>query len=126
MLFLEQDIIRKEQVDKKLKFEAKELDLEVNNNVEYEVKAICNSAIYIKKSKISQLLRFYYLISRKDYSEEKSTWKSSSIVQYLKKFISTFYKEHLNKLTAILTPIDIVLLMAQSITKANISSKLLR
>lgn len=40
MSLLEQDNIRKKQIEKKLKSKAKKLNLKANNNFEYEVEAI--------------------------------------------------------------------------------------
>ena len=56
----EQDITRKKQVDNK----TLQLDFEdEGEGEEYEVKAICNSAVYAKESESGQLLGLYYLIS---------------------------------------------------------------
>ena len=52
--------------------------LEFEDNVEgkeYEVKAICNSTVYVKESESGQLLGLYYLISWKSFSDEKYTWE---------------------------------------------------
>ena len=70
MSLLEQDTTRKRQVDEKT------LQLEFENDgedEEYEVKAICNSAVYVKELESGQLSRFYYLISLKDFPEEENT-----------------------------------------------------
>ena len=46
MSLLEQDIIRKKQVDKPLPEPEKDLEFEAGGNKEYEVKTIINSIIY--------------------------------------------------------------------------------
>lgn len=43
-----------------------------NKSRKYKVKAIWNSAIYVKKSKSGYLPSFYYLVSWKCYSEEEN------------------------------------------------------
>ena len=59
MLLLEQDTTRKEQIDKNATKLAK-LDAGKDNSM-YKVKAICNSAVYAKKS-ASHLSGLYYLV----------------------------------------------------------------
>ena len=60
MSLLKQDTTRKRQVDDK----TSQLDFEANDKGEkYKVKAICNSVVYAKELKSSQLLSLYYLIS---------------------------------------------------------------
>ena len=58
---LEQDTVKKGQVDEmiaeQLKFKAGD------NNKEYEVEGICNDAFYARESEVGHLLVFYYLIS---------------------------------------------------------------
>ena len=68
---LEQDNTRKEQVDEKT---AEQLELEAGgDNEEYEVESICDSAVYAKELEVGHLLGFYYLVSWKNYFEDKST-----------------------------------------------------
>ena len=56
MLLLEQKIIKKARINKNI------LKLDTNkNSSKYEVEAICNSIVYIKKLP-TYLLAFYYLI----------------------------------------------------------------
>ncbi len=62
---------------------------------------------------------FYYLILWKGYSKEKNIWKPSMVVLHLSKLINTFYKEHLEKSTAISLSLD----SALSIAKLIISKK---
>ena len=56
MSLLEQDIIRKRRVNKKV------IELETGKSKEYKVEAIWNNAVYARKSK-SHLPRLYYLIA---------------------------------------------------------------
>ena len=74
---LEQGTTRKGRVDEKTLL----LEFEDNSeDKEYEVEAICNSAIYVKKSESGQLLGLYYLISWKNFPEEENTWKPASAI----------------------------------------------
>ncbi len=64
---LEQDTIRKGRVKTAIK-------LDEGNSEEYEVEAICDSAIYAKESDSeNHLLGLYYLVSWKGYPEEENT-----------------------------------------------------
>ena len=67
MALVEQDITKKEQVDKN----AIKLDVGNDNNGEYKMKAICNNVVYIKKSELDNILELHHLISWKRYLEEK-------------------------------------------------------
>ena len=71
MLLLEQDIIKKGQVHKLTKLKSKQ-EIDIRDDKEYKVKAICDSKIYVKET-AGQLFRLYYLISWKSYTKEKST-----------------------------------------------------
>ena len=51
---LEQDTIKKGRVEIAI-------ELDKGNKKEYEVEAICNSAVYVRKSE-EHLLSFYYLV----------------------------------------------------------------
>ena len=73
MLLLEQDNIRKEQVD-----DENETEIDVGNSREYEVRAIWDSAIYARKSKSDHLQSLYYLVSWKKYAEKENTWEPVS------------------------------------------------
>ena len=64
---LEQDITRKERVEK-----VPELDAG-DDSEEYEVEAIWDSAIYANKSESGYLPGLYYLVTRKGYPEEENT-----------------------------------------------------
>ena len=103
MSLLEQDITRKGGVDEKI------LQLEFEDDgkgKEYEVEAICNSAVYAKESESSQLPGLYSLISWKDFSEEENTWKPASAIQHFRRLVSLFHKANPDKLTTISTPVD--------------------
>ena len=72
MSLLEQDTIRKGQIDKN---NITKLDIDNNENEEYEVEAIQDSAVYAKESKSGyHLPKLYYLVSLKEYLKEKNTW----------------------------------------------------
>ena len=59
MSLLEQNITKRERVDKRVK----ELKLESGNSEEYKVVAIWDSVVYTSESKSSQLPSLYYLIA---------------------------------------------------------------
>ena len=69
MSLLEQDITRKERVDKRVK----ELELEADNSKKYKAEAIQDSAVYASKLESGQLPGLYYLVAWKGYLEEKNT-----------------------------------------------------
>ena len=69
MLLLEQDITRKEQVDK----DETKLDVGDNESGKYEVEAIWYSAIYAREAESGHLLGLYYLVFWKGYLEEENT-----------------------------------------------------
>ena len=66
---LEQDTTRKGWMDKN---NTTELDTGNNESGEYEVEAICDSAVYARES-AGYLSKLYYLVSWKGYLEEKNT-----------------------------------------------------
>ena len=71
MSLLEQDTIKKGRVDERT---AEQLEFEaVDNNKEYELEGICDSTVYARESEVGHLPGFYYLVSWKDYSKDKST-----------------------------------------------------
>ena len=67
---LEQDIDKKERMDKKVI----KVDFETGNREEYKIKAIWDSAVYTRESE-GYLLGLYYLVAWKIYPEEKNTWE---------------------------------------------------
>ena len=76
MSLLEQNTTRKGQVDKN----ATELDAGNDDNGEYEMEAIQDSAVYARESESDHLPDLYYLVSWKGYSEEENTWEPASAV----------------------------------------------
>ncbi len=102
---LEQDTTRSRRVDKALPEPEKEVEFEVGDNKEYEVKAIIDSAVYSQQAN-DQMPGLYYVVSWKGYPEEENTWEPSSAVIHLRKFISIFHKEHPEKPTATSPPLD--------------------
>ena len=58
MLFLKQDITKKQQVDENMT----ELEFDAGNSEEYKVEAIKDNAVYRKESE-SYLPGFYYLVA---------------------------------------------------------------
>ncbi len=108
---LEQDITRKGRVDKALPEPEKEF--EAGDNKEYEVEAIIDSTVYGQQAN-DQIPGLYYLVLWKGYPEEENTWEPSLAVIHLRKLISTFHKEYLEKPTATSPPLDSTSLMARS------------
>ncbi len=86
-------------MDKTLPEPEKEVEFETRDNKEYEVKAIIDSAVYGQQAN-DQMSGLYYLVSWKGYLEEENTWEPSLAVIHLRKLISTFHKEHPEKLIA--------------------------
>ena len=73
MLLLEQDTTRTGRVDKlvrQIKF-----DIRDNNDGEYKVEAIWDSAVYIRELELDHLPNFYYLVSWKRYLKDENTWE---------------------------------------------------
>ena len=99
MSLLEQDTRRKGRV------EGTQLELEADNNEEYDVEAIRDSAVYAREAE-GHLPGLYYLVSWKGYPKEANTWEPSSTVHLPRKMISTIHKDHPEKLTATSPPVD--------------------
>ena len=93
MSLLKQDTIKKKRVDKN---NVAELDAG-NKSGKYKIEAIWDSAFYIKELESGYFSRLNYQVFWKDYLEEKNTWKPYLAVQYFRKLINLFYKNHLNK-----------------------------
>ncbi len=88
------------------------MEFEAEDNKEYEVKAIIDSAVYSQQAN-DQMLGLDYLVSWKSYSKEENTWETSSIIIHLRKLISTFHKEYPEK------PIVISLLLHSALSIAR-------
>ena len=73
-----------------------QIKFEAGNSEKYKMEAIWDSLVYTNKAK-GHLLNLYYLKAWKKYSEEENIWEPSSAIKYLKKLISSFYKEYLKK-----------------------------
>ena len=112
MTLLDKDTIKKGEINENV------IKLDVaKNSSGYEIEAIWNSAVYIRESKSGYVPGLYYLVFWKRYLEEKNIYESILAVQYFKKLISSFYKNHLNKLTTIFMPINILPSMAKPTIK---------
>ncbi len=102
------------------------LKLDKGDSEEYEVEAICDSAVYAKESDSGHHLPgLYYLVSWKGYSEEENIWEPALAVLHLCKLMSTFYHDYPEKPTATSPSIDSAPLMARPTAKprAKASSK---
>ena len=99
MSLLEQDSTRKRREFFVPEFEPG------NNNKEYKVKSIQNSTVYTKEAD-GHLLGLYYLVVWKGYPEEENIWEPFSAVIHLRKMVSTFHKDHPEKLTATAAILD--------------------
>ncbi len=99
------------------------LELEIERNgEEYEIEAICNSAVYAKESDSGHhLLGLYYLVSWKGYPKEENTWEPALAVLHLCKLISIFYHNLPKKLTATSLSIDSAPLMARPTVRLEAS-----
>lgn len=113
MSLLEQNITRKEQVDKimsKLEFKNK------GDSKEYKIKAICNNVVHISKLE-DHLSSLYYLVLWKSYPKKKNTWELVLVVLHLYRLISTFHHDYSQKPTATSPLIYFIVSMARPIFK---------
>ena len=118
---LEQDTTKKGRVDEKT---AEQLEFEAGgDNKEYEVEGIHDSAVYARESETGHLQGLYYLVSWKGYLKDESTWEPASAVQYLRKLVSTFHKNPLNKLIATSLTIDLAPPMTKCTATPNVNGK---
>ena len=121
MFLLEQDTTRKGWVDEKI---VEQLEFKAgSNNKEYGVESICNSAVYARESEAGHLPGLYYLVSWKGYPKDKSIYEPASVVQYLRKLVSTFHKDHPDKPTVTSPPIDLAPPIAKRIAPPNVNGK---
>ena len=77
-----------------------------NNREKYKLGAIWDNAVYARESESGYLPSLYYLVSWRGYLEEENTWELASAVHYLRKLISSFYKDHPDKPNATSPAID--------------------
>ena len=87
---------------------------------EYKMEAIWDSVVYVRESKSGHLPGLYYLLSWKRYLEEENTWEPALAVQHLKKLISLFHKDYLNKSTATSPTINTAPPMARPMIKLTV------
>ena len=113
MLLLKQDTTRKRRVDDE---NAAGLDAG-DKSGEYKVEAIWDSKVYARESESGHLPGLYYLVSWKRYPEEENIWEQASMVQYLRKLINLFYKDHPDKPTTTSPAIDTAPPMARPTVK---------
>ena len=109
---LEQNTTKKGQVDNKALPEP-EKKFEMGDDKKYEVEIIIDSMMYSQQANSNQMPGLYYLILWKGYLKEENIWELLLTVIHLRKLISTFYKEHSEKLTAISLSLDSVSLIAR-------------
>ena len=119
MSLLKQNTTKKRRVDKNMT----ELDPGDNDSREYKVEVIRDSTVYVRESESDHLPGLYYLVSCKGYLEEENTWEPASAVQYLRKLISLFYKDHPDKPTATSLAIDTTPPIVRPTVKINKPSK---
>ena len=113
---LQQDITRKERVEK-----VPELDAG-DDNEEYKVEAIRDSAVYAIESESGHLPGLYYLVAFQGYPEEENTWEPVLAVQHPRKLISLFHKDQPEKPIAIFPPFDFAPPMARPTVKPKAKS----
>ena len=81
------------------------LEFEPSDGKEYKVEVIWDNSVYDKEAD-RHLPGLYYLVTWKCYPKEENTWESFSAVMYLRKMVSTFYKDYPEKPTAISVLLD--------------------
>ena len=118
---LEQDTTRKGRVDEEVR--QMEFDAGDDESGEYKVEAIRDSAVYARESESGHLPGLYQLVLWKGYPEEENTWEPALAVQYLRKLISSFHKDHPDKPTATSPAIDTAPPMARLTVKPTRPSK---
>ena len=99
---LKQDTTKKGRVnDTQLNFEFEADD----NDKEYEIDGIRDSAVYAKES-AGQLPGLYYLVSWKGYPEEENIWEPASAIQHLRRLVTAYHKDNPEKPIATSAPVD--------------------
>ena len=91
-----------------------------DNEEEYKVEAMWDSAVYARESKSDQLPGLYYVVSLKRYPEEENICEQASTVQHLRKLISLFHKDHPDKPTATFPTIDTAPPMARPTVRPTV------
>ena len=99
-----------------------EFDAGDNESKEYEVEAIRDSAVYARESESGHLPGLSYLVAWKGYPEEENTWEPASAVQHLRKLISMFHKDHLDKPTVTSSDINTAPPMAKLTIRRTVKS----
>ena len=88
---------------------------EAGDDKEYEVDGIWDSAVYARKS-AGQLLGLYYLVLWKGYPEEENTWELAFAIQHLRRLVTAYHKDNLEKPTVTFLPVDTAPPMARPST----------
>ena len=116
MSLLEQDNTRKERVG-----ELPELNAG-DDSKECKIEAIWDSAVYAMESESGHLPGLFYLITWKGYPEKENIWEPVLAVQYFRKLISSFHKNHPKKPTTTSLPVNSALPMARPTIKPTTKS----
>lgn len=95
---IKKNITKKQQMNELSEFE-------VDDDKEYKVKAIQNSAFYAKKANV-HLLRLYYLVIWKSNSEKENNLKPLLAVMHFWKMVNIFHKNYLKKPTVTPTSLN--------------------
>ena len=112
---LENNNTKKGRVDEEVR--QMEFDAGDDKSGEYKVEAIWDSAVYARESESGYLPSPYYMVSWKRYLEKENTWEPASAVQHLRKLISLFHKDHLDKWSATSPSINTTTIMARPTIK---------
>ena len=97
-----------------------ELNISNNNSGKYKLEVIWDSSVYTRELESGHLPGLYYLVLWKGYLAEKNTWELASVVQYLRKLISSFHKKYLDKLTTTSFAINTTSSMARLIVRPTV------
>ena len=86
----------------------KQLDFlfKADNNKEYKIDGIQESAVYAKKSTINQLPGLYYLVLWKSYFKEENICEPVLAIQHLQKLTTAYHKNNPKKPTASSLPVN--------------------